>query len=187
MVEKYPNLTLPKLKHLSRHTVTQHRHASKVNSHGNGSSNFTPIFPNRTENNLSKNTWNKMAATVPSHPRWHLLWQRNTYETLQQQLRKMKEQFFGLCVHVKRFNGINYFWEKKDDLGPDLTHLTPLCCAEQFLHNDVHFWRHVQQINKNVTLPETSSLKTLCQQSSLLSSQSWSAKKLWPSFYFYLL
>lgn len=114
MVEKYPNLTLPKLKHLSRHTVTQHRHASKVNSHGNGSSNFTPIFPNRTENNLSKNTWNKMAATVPSHPRWHLLWQRNTYETLQQQLRKMKEQFFGLCVHVKRFNGINYFWEKKE-------------------------------------------------------------------------
>lgn len=107
MVEKYPNLTLPKLKHLSRHTVTQHRHASKVNSHGNGSSNFTPIFPNRTENNLSKNTWNKMAATVPSHPRWHLLWQRNTYETLQQQLRKMKEQFFGLCVHVKKVQ-----WDK---------------------------------------------------------------------------
>lgn len=58
----------------------------------------------------------------------------------------MKEQFFGLCVHVKRFNGINYFWKrrgekkekKKDDLGPDLTHAT-LCCAEQFLHNDVHF------------------------------------------------
>lgn len=52
------------------------------------------------------------------------------------------------------------------DLGPDLTHAT-LCCAEQFLHNDVHFWGHVQQINKNVTLPEMSSLRTLCQQSSL--------------------